>query len=50
MVIVAAPPVLAKIGEYRVAVYDSSGIHHDDDSRPKETSGIGKGVITFQSG
>jgi hypothetical protein len=48
VVIVAAPPVLAKTGEYRVAVYDSTGIHHDDDSRPKETSGIGKGVITFR--
>ena len=29
-------------------VYDSSGIHHDDDSRPEGTSGVGKGVITFK--
>jgi hypothetical protein len=48
VVIVAAPPVMTKKREYRVAVYDSSGIHHDDDSRPKSTTGIGKGVITFE--
>jgi hypothetical protein len=48
VVIVAAPPVLAAPGEYRVEVYDSSGIRHDDDSRPKGTSGIGKGVIIFR--
>jgi hypothetical protein len=48
VVIVAGSPVLAGAVEYQVAVYDSSGIHHDDDSRPKETSGIGKGVILFQ--
>jgi hypothetical protein len=48
VVIVAAPPVPGNVGEYRVAVFDSSGIHHDDDSRPRETSGIGKGVLTFR--
>jgi hypothetical protein len=48
VVIVASPPVPANKREYRVEVYDSSGIHHDDDSRPKATSGIGKGVITFK--
>jgi hypothetical protein len=48
VVIVASPPVRANKHEYRVAVYDSSGIHHDDDSRPKATNGIGKGVITFK--
>jgi hypothetical protein len=45
VVIVAAPPVPANLREYRIAVYDSSGIRHDDDSRPETTSGIGKGVI-----
>jgi hypothetical protein len=48
VVIVAAPPVLTNKGEYKVVVYDSSGIQHDDDSRPKATSGIGKGVIGFR--
>jgi hypothetical protein len=48
VVIVASPPVPANQREYKVAVYDSSGIHHDDDSRPKATNGIGKGVITFK--
>jgi hypothetical protein len=48
VVVVASPPVPANQREYRVEVYDSSGIHHDDDSRPKATSGIGKGVITFK--
>lgn len=48
VVIVAAPPVRTTKGEYRVSVYDSSGIHHDDDTRPESTSGIGKGVITFR--
>jgi hypothetical protein len=48
VVIVANPPVPTNEREYRVAVYDSSGIHHDDDSRLKTTNGIGKGVITFK--
>jgi hypothetical protein len=49
VVIVAAPPILVSPGQYRVVVYDSSGIHHDDDSRPEATSGIGKGAITFRA-
>jgi hypothetical protein len=48
VVIVAAPPVEQTNGLYRVEVYDSSGIHHDDDSRPEGTSGVGKGVIIFK--
>jgi hypothetical protein len=48
VVIVSAPPIGTSMGEYKVAVYDSSGIRHDDDSRPKATTGIGKGVITFK--
>jgi hypothetical protein len=35
---------------FEVDVYDSSGIHHDFDSRAEGTSGIGKGVITFRVG
>jgi hypothetical protein len=45
---VAAAPVLKTKGFYRVEVYDSSGIHHDDDSRPEHTSGVGEGIITFR--
>ncbi len=48
VVIVAAPPALTNMSEYKVAVYDSSGIHHDDDNRPNATGGIGQGVITFR--
>ena len=48
VVIVAEPPVKIGGSEYNIAVYDSSGIPHNDDSRPKATSGIGKGVITFK--
>jgi hypothetical protein len=48
VVIVAAPPAPVNVGEYKVTVYDSSGIHHDEDSRPRDTSGIGKGVINFR--
>jgi hypothetical protein len=48
VVIVAAPPVSTNAREYRVTVYDSSGIRHDEDSRPEGTSGIGKGVITLR--
>jgi len=48
VVIVAAPPVSTNAKEYRVTVYDSSGIRHDEDSRPEGTSGIGKGVITIR--
>jgi hypothetical protein len=47
VVIVAAPPVSTNVKEYRVTVYDSSGIRHDEDSRPEGTSGIGEGVITI---
>jgi hypothetical protein len=47
VVIVAAPPVSTRAREYRVTVYDSSGIRHDADSRPEGTSGIGEGVITI---
>ena len=48
VVIVAAAPVQVAEIIYRIEVYDSSGIPHDDDSRPKNTSGIGKGTITFR--
>jgi hypothetical protein len=48
VVIVAAPPISTNAKEYRVTVYDSSGIRHDGDSRPDGTSGIGEGVITIR--
>jgi hypothetical protein len=48
VVIVAAPPIPTNAEEYRVTVYDSSEIRHDQDSRPEGTSGIGKGVITIR--
>jgi hypothetical protein len=48
VVIVAAPPVSTEAKEYRVTVYDSSGIRHDEDSRQEGTSGIGEGVITIR--
>ena len=48
VVIVAAAPVEQTNGLYSAEVYDSSGIRHDDDSRPEGTSGVGKGVITFR--
>jgi hypothetical protein len=48
VVIVAATPVERTNHLYRVEVYDSSVIHHDDDSRPEGTNGIGEGVITFR--
>ena len=48
VVIVAAPPVRQANGYYRVEVFDSSAIHHDDDSRPQGTGGVGKGIITFK--
>jgi hypothetical protein len=48
VVIVAAVPVLETKDFYRVEVYDSSGIHHDDDSRLEHTSGVGEGIITFR--
>ena len=48
VVIVAAAPALTNMGEYKLAVYDSSEIHHDGDSRPNATSGIGQGVITLR--
>ena len=48
VVIVAAAPVEQTDGLYRVEVYDSSEIRHDNDSRPEGTNGVGKGVITFR--
>jgi hypothetical protein len=48
VVIVAAAPVEQANHLYRVQVYDSSVIHHDDDSRPEGTNGVGAGVITFR--
>ena len=50
VVIVAAAPVQQTNHRYRVKVYDSSVIHHDDDSRPDGTTGLGGGVITFSVG
>jgi hypothetical protein len=48
VVIVAAAPVEQTTHLYRVQVYDSSVIHHDEDSRAEETNGVGTGVITFR--
>jgi len=48
VVIVAADPIQETQIICRVEVYDSSGIHHDDDSRLEHTSGVGKGIITFR--
>jgi hypothetical protein len=48
VVIVAAAPVEQTTHLYRVQVYDSSVIHHDEDTRPEGTNGVGKGVITFR--
>jgi hypothetical protein len=48
VVIVAAAPIQTSSELYRVSVYDSSGIRHDEDTRPEGTSGVGKGTITFR--
>ena len=48
VVIVAAAPVEQTTHLYRVQVYDSSVIHHDEDSRPEGTNGLGEGIITFR--
>jgi hypothetical protein len=48
VVVVAAAPVEQTTHLYRVQVYDSSVIHHDEDSRPEGTNGLGEGVITFR--
>jgi hypothetical protein len=48
VVIVASTPVLKTKDLYAVKVYDSSGILHDNDSRPEHTGGLGRGVITFR--
>jgi hypothetical protein len=48
VVIVAAAPVEQTNHLFRIQVYDSSVIHHDDDSRPEGTNGVGEGVITFR--
>jgi hypothetical protein len=49
VVVIAAAPVEQANGLYRVEIFDSSVIHHDDDSRPEGTNGIGKGVITIRA-
>jgi hypothetical protein len=48
VVIVAAAPVQTSFELYRVSVYDSSEIRHDEDTRPEGTSGVGKGTIIFR--
>jgi hypothetical protein len=48
VVIVAQEPVHQPDGLYAVEVYDSSGIHHEEDTRPPSTSGVGRGIIFFR--
>jgi hypothetical protein len=48
VVIVAQDPVRQPDGLYAVAVYDSSGIHHEQDTRSPTTSGVGRGIIFFR--
>lgn len=48
VVIVASAPVEQRNDLYRVNVYDSSVIRHDEDSRPEGGNGVGEGVITFR--
>lgn len=48
VVIVAAAPVEQRNHLYRVEVYDSSVIRHEEDSRPEGANGVGEGVITFR--
>jgi hypothetical protein len=48
VVIVAVDAVQQTKSIWRVEVYDSSGIHHDADSRPDHSSGVGKGIINFR--
>jgi hypothetical protein len=46
--IVAEGPVQVASDLYRVRVYDSSRIHHDNDTRVEGASGVGKGTITIR--
>ena len=48
VVIIARDPVLQSDELYAVEVYDSSGIHHEQDTRPVGTSGVGRGTIFFR--
>jgi hypothetical protein len=48
VVIIAATPTKKTKNLYEVEIYDSSGILHDDDSRPEHSGGLGKGNITFR--
>jgi hypothetical protein len=48
VIIAAGQPVRKRENIYSLEVYDSSGIRHDNDSRPPGTSGIGKGTINFK--
>ncbi len=48
VLIAAAPPASITGDEMAIDIYDSSMILHDEDTRPKGTTGIGRGVITFK--
>jgi hypothetical protein len=46
--IVAETPLQVAPDLYQVTVYDSSRIRHDNDTRAKGTSGVGRGTITIR--
>jgi hypothetical protein len=49
VLILNAKPERLDDNVYRVAVIDSTGTPHDDDSRPKGGTGIGMGVMWFKA-
>lgn len=48
VLIIESKPERGEGDIYRVEVVDSTGTTHDDDTRPRGTSGIGKGVMWFK--
>ncbi len=48
VVILAAAPQRVDDATFRVAVVDSTGSPHDEDTRPRGSTGIGRGTMTFR--
>lgn len=48
VMVIDAPPVLERPGLVRVVVIDSTSQPHADDTRPRGTSGVGRGTIWVQ--
>ncbi len=48
VLLIASHPIIEADGRYRVRVFDSTSVLHEEDSRPQGTSGVGVGDMWFE--